>query len=424
MNVSITEYGAKVCDQLQTKQIQAAIDAVFLAGGGRVTVPTGIWRCGCIRLRSNVTLYLETGAIIEGSRNPEDYTGYINDTVEPFDIPEAPDEKTCRSAYPFSRWNNAVIRVLYAENVSIIGEKGSYINGMNCFDEIGEENYRGPHAINMWYCKNVYLEGYTIYNSSNWAHAIHNSEDITMKGVTVLGGHDGFDVRTCDRVLVEDCAFHTGDDGIAGFDNYDVTVRNCLFDCACSALRFGGTKVLVENCQGIGPTAYGFRGNLTDEEKRDGLLTGPHCHHRCLNLFLYYCDFRAEIRHTPGDITIRNCDFDYTENLFDLSFDGNHIWCCNRSLSSITFENCKLKGAIFPMHIHGDENEPLSITLKDCTVEVDENKKDIAFATVRNCEKLELENVKILGYENPRIVKYNDFEFVTENSTNLEIIEG
>ena len=102
MNVSITEYGAKVCDSLQTDKIQAAIDAVFLAGGGRVTVPTGVWRCGGIRLRSNVTLYLESGAIIEASRNPEDYNSYINDTIEPLDIFEQP-ESVSRSAYPFSR---------------------------------------------------------------------------------------------------------------------------------------------------------------------------------------------------------------------------------------------------------------------------------------------------------------------------------
>ena len=61
-----------------------------------------------------------------------------------------------------------------------------------------------------------------------------------MRGVTVLGGHDGFDIRTCDDVLVEDCDFRTGDDCIAGFDNRNVTVRNCHFNCACTMLRFGG----------------------------------------------------------------------------------------------------------------------------------------------------------------------------------------
>ena len=42
----ITDYGAKVCDRPQTEKIQAAIDACFLAGGGRVIIPKGIFITG------------------------------------------------------------------------------------------------------------------------------------------------------------------------------------------------------------------------------------------------------------------------------------------------------------------------------------------------------------------------------------------
>ena len=68
------------------------------------------------------------------------------------------------------------------------------------------------------------------------------------ENLTVLGGHDGFDVRTCDNVKVENCRFYTGDDCLAGFDNIGVHVDNCVFNCACSFMRFGGTDVLIENC--------------------------------------------------------------------------------------------------------------------------------------------------------------------------------
>ena len=63
---NIRDFGAKICDALQTVPIQSAIDACFLAGGGRVVIPCGVFITGGIRLRSNVELYLETGAIVKG----------------------------------------------------------------------------------------------------------------------------------------------------------------------------------------------------------------------------------------------------------------------------------------------------------------------------------------------------------------------
>ena len=44
---------------------------------------------------------------------------------------------------PGSRWNNALIKAVNAENVAIIGEEKSFLDGSDCFDELGEENYRG-----------------------------------------------------------------------------------------------------------------------------------------------------------------------------------------------------------------------------------------------------------------------------------------
>ena len=48
---NICDFGARFCDELQTEAIQKAIDACFLAEGGRVAVPCGIFLTGDIRLR-------------------------------------------------------------------------------------------------------------------------------------------------------------------------------------------------------------------------------------------------------------------------------------------------------------------------------------------------------------------------------------
>lgn len=132
MNFNIIDFGAKISDLLQTKAIQSAIDKCFLSGGGEVVIPGGIWRTGCIRLRSYVTLHLLTGAILEGSDDTDDYTEYLNDRIEPFDVYE--QGEMSRSIYPFSRWNNGLIRAINAENIAIIGDPYSYIDGVDCYD--------------------------------------------------------------------------------------------------------------------------------------------------------------------------------------------------------------------------------------------------------------------------------------------------
>ena len=408
MVFNVQNYGALPNGSLCTKGIQSAIDECFKAGGGKVVVPTGTYLVGCIRLRSGVTLHLLEDAVLMGSIDPEDYVDYINDEVEP--ISEELREKTVdtvvpgyssRSAMPFSRWNNAIIRAYCADNIAIIGEKGSEINGRNCFDEVGEEKYRGPHAINMWFCHNVELRGYTVRDSANWAHAIQNSSDIHVSKITVLGGHDGFDIRTCDRVLVENSVFRSGDDCIAGFDNIDVVIRNCIFDCACSWLRFGGTDVLVENCEGIAPSTYGFRGSLTEEEKRSRADTHENCRHTCHNSFLYYCDNRADVRKTPGNILIRNCRFKNPNAVMNLPF--GRLWCTNRSLHDLTFERCVFEGISMTGVLSCPPEEPFHLLMKDCKITPREGYESIAIFSGTGVGSITLENVAIEGFTEPCI---------------------
>lgn len=410
MTYNIADYGAISNGALCTKQIQRAIDDCFLNGGGEVIVPEGAYLTGGLRLRSFVTLHLLENAVLMGSIDPEDYVDYIDDKIEPISAEErvlfAPTVKPGyvpgASVRPYSRWNNAIIRAINARDISIIGEKGSQINGQNCFDALGEEKYRGPHAINMWFCENVTLGGYTVRDSGNWAHAIQNSRNITVRGVTVLGGHDGFDVRTCDDVLVENCRFTTGDDCIAGFDNINVTVRGCYFESSCSMLRFGGTNVLIENCTGAAPSTYGFRGHLSDEEKRARSATNEKCRHACLGVFLYYCDNRADVRRTPGNILIRNCSFKNPDAILTVPF--GHKWCCNRSLDNITFENCTFDGIRHPMRLSCPDEEPLKLSMKDCTVTVRDGYQNINFIEGKNVSRVYLEGVALHGLYSRDIV--------------------
>ena len=81
--VSICDFGAERNNELQTAKIQNAIDYCFNQGGGEVQIPEGVFLTGGIRLRSTVTLHLLKNAVLKGSKNPEDYFGYLNDKTEP-----------------------------------------------------------------------------------------------------------------------------------------------------------------------------------------------------------------------------------------------------------------------------------------------------------------------------------------------------
>ena len=58
---------------METKAIQAAIDACTESGGGTVWVPAGKYHIGTIWLKSNVTLSLDYGAYLLGSQDIDDY---------------------------------------------------------------------------------------------------------------------------------------------------------------------------------------------------------------------------------------------------------------------------------------------------------------------------------------------------------------
>ena len=131
-----------------------------------VIIPAGIYRTGGLRLRSHVTLHLLSGAILEASENPEDYAALENDTLEPVKWEDF-QNGVSRSPQLLSRWNHGIIRAVNATDIGIIGEPYSWIDGKNCFDSEGEEDYRGPHGINLWLCNYAGFPAYFLYFNDN-----------------------------------------------------------------------------------------------------------------------------------------------------------------------------------------------------------------------------------------------------------------
>ena len=416
----VTDFGAvSGIETVQTDAFQKALDACFLAGGGEVEVPTGSFVIGDIRIRSNTTLHLLEDAQLLGSRDPKDYLHINSDTLEP--LPEKQNtlahwiapRKWREMGGGFkthlytagSYWNYGMIRAAYAENIAVIGERGSKINGRNPFDPEGEENYRGPHAINMHFCKNVSFRGYTVESSGNWAHAIFQSEGVRFEELTVLGGHDALHTRACSDVLMENCRLITGDDCIAGFDNLDVVIRNCEISSACSAFRYGGNNILVENCNVWGPCPYQFRGSFSYEEKAAGLIVSEKGRNNMLSFWTNFVTDDLPVRRPAGKVLIRNCTVKNADRMLHLNLSGNESWQRGTPPTDITFENIRAEGILMGLTAYGIESSPMKITLRDVEYSCREEGKENPIFRVAHCDEILLENVSISGFGGDALIR-------------------
>ena len=101
-----------------TKDIQDAIDACALAGGGIVTFSPGVYVTGSIFIKSNVHLRIDREVLLLGSQDFDDY----------------PEIKT-RIAGIETTWPAALINVIDAQNVAVTGEGIVNARGKFCWNK-------------------------------------------------------------------------------------------------------------------------------------------------------------------------------------------------------------------------------------------------------------------------------------------------
>jgi len=241
VSFNILDYGA-IGDgaALNTKFIQSAIDECAKAGGGTVFFPAGRYVSGTLILKSHVTLNLEAGAVLEGSKNLNDY------------IVKIPDIRSYTDSYT----DKSLIYGEGLENIAIVGHGTLDGNGAS-FDDASHtlmkknlsESYKArPYMIRMIKCKDVLIRDVTILNSPMWVQHYLLCEDLNIDGITVNSrvGHnnDGIDIDACNRVRISNCDIVSGDDAIVLKSSLDepcrnVTVTNCNISSNTNAFKLG-----------------------------------------------------------------------------------------------------------------------------------------------------------------------------------------
>ena len=218
---------------LNTLAIQKALDDC--TDEERVVIPKGVFLCGGLKIKSNTELYLEEGAILQGSENPEDYLPKIWSRFEGVE----------RFAYQ-SLINVGELKntgEITVENVKIHG-KGSIIGGgfnLLCntcgivgttegekrkalttyqvdLDSKTAHRERG-RLINVSNGKNVVIDGLNLGNSPSWNLHFIYSKDIITCGCNIFStgiwNGDGWDPDSSENCVIFDSVFNTGDDCIA-----------------------------------------------------------------------------------------------------------------------------------------------------------------------------------------------------------------
>lgn len=256
-----------------TQAFRDAVASLNEAGGGTLSVPAGIYRTRSIRLGSNMTLFLESGAVLDYS-----------DDIENYELIDMEFEGIPGKMYM------PCIYAEKAENVTIIGGGTINGNGGRWWKERPDLAYARPYLICFSNCRNVRLEGVTLRNSPAWTvHPIY-SDNVVIHGVTIKNpadspNTDGIDPDGCRNIRISDCIIDVGDDCIAiksGTEDTpekhpceNITITNCNMIHGHGGVVLGSEmsgsirNVTVSNCV-FQETDRGIR--LKSRRRRGGAI--------------------------------------------------------------------------------------------------------------------------------------------------------
>lgn len=275
---SVRDFGAVGDGQtLETRALQAAIDACHQAGGGTVVVPAGRYLSGALSLRSNLTLYLDAGATLLGSEDPADYP-VISSRWEGSEQPtHAP-----------LIGGGGLARIALAGRGTIDGQGAVW---WRRFHEQRLAHPR-PRLIAFADCVDVLIEGLTLINAPSWTINPVRCRNVTVHGVTLINpgdspNTDGINPDSCRDVHIANCSISVGDDCItlkAGTEAEDpalrapcerITITNCTMADGHGGVVIGSEmsgdvrNVVISNCVFAG-TDRGIR--LKSRRGRGGVV--------------------------------------------------------------------------------------------------------------------------------------------------------
>ena len=258
-DIVITNAGA-VADgtTLNTAAIQQAIDKVSADGGGKVTVPAGVFKTGALFLKANVELHLDDEAILLGSTEVADY----------------PKQMT-RIEGHFEPWLPALINAKDLAGVRITGNGILDGNGKPFWVAFWKRRAENPQCTNLEVerprlmflenCTDVVLSGVQFKDSGFWNLHVYKCRDVVIENISITAPHGDPPKITDSKQPWDEISVDRApsSDGIDIDSSQDVVIRGCMIANGDDCIALKGTKgplamedetsppvenILVEDC--------------------------------------------------------------------------------------------------------------------------------------------------------------------------------
>jgi polygalacturonase len=406
---AITRFGAKEGGKIDnTEAFRKAIEGAAKAGGGRVTVPEGVFLTGAIHLKSNVNLVVPKGATIRFNPDPKLYPTVLTRfeglelmNFSPFVY--ALDQRNiaitgggtldgqagCEHWWPWSgkagcgsspgNQRKAREALMEMAEKSVPVEKRYF----------GLEGYLRPMFVQPYRCSNVLIEDITITNSPMYEMHPVLCSNVTVRGVTVQShgpNNDGCDPESSVDVLIDNCTFDTGDDCIAIKSGRNADGRR---------LNRPSENIVVQNCK--------------MKDGHGGVTMGSECSGHIRNVFTQDCTMDSPnldraLRFKNNAIRGGIIEHVYMRNVkvgqvaravvdVDFYYEEGEKGEFKPVVRDVEVVNVEVQKCVNAWSLRGFKNAPIQdVRMKDCTF-VNASKPNVT----ENVEGLRLENVKING---------------------------
>ncbi|WP_164716584.1 glycosyl hydrolase family 28-related protein [Paenibacillus whitsoniae] len=280
---SVKDYGAKGDGSSDdTSAINSAITAANAAGGGKVVFPSGTYLSRSIHLKSNVQLYINTGATIKA--------------ISGIDSPESNSYDNYQD-FGHSHWHNALMWGENVHNVKIIGTGTIDGNGvLSTSDNPGSG--QGDKAIALKLSSDIEIGGLDDAHKLNLQRFGHFA--VLATGVDTLNIHnvhvpnftsgqrDVFDIMQCNDVTVTDIySEYSADDIVKLGSDYSLGYKRPMSNIRvdkivgftnCNLFQIGSetagdiSNVHVSNLTVLGAGKAGFSISVNDGSVVDGVV--------------------------------------------------------------------------------------------------------------------------------------------------------
>jgi polygalacturonase len=369
---NVIDFGAKGDGKtLDSPAINKAIEAAALKGGGQIYFPAGTYLSVSVRLKSNISLYIDQGATILAA-SPSD--SYKYDSPEP----NIWGDSLKYQDFGHSHWHNSLIWGENIQNVSILGPGLIWGKGL----ERGTSKIQGGgnKSVSLKWCRNVIMRDFSILQGGWFGILATGVDNLTIDNLKIDTNRDGMDIDCCFNVRISNCSVNSPrDDGI----------------CLKSSFGLGVSKatenVTITNCQVSGFEEGSFLDGTYKRNDQIAAGNGP----------TGRIKFGTESNGGFKNITISNCIFTYCRGLAIESVDG--ALCEDITISNITMRDIANAPIFLRLgsRMRGPENVPVGtlrrVIISDITIYNADPKNGCIISGIKgnDIEDVRISNIRI-----------------------------